>query len=191
MTFLVQYYQVKITGQVLGFDKYIFILAPAIILAAVFTFFYGKVYDKFGFIKAFVPSISLLIIGLVILFIFSATDKQIAMKFIGSLLMMCGYLGTTAVFNAMIRDNTPKGKVGLYQGIRIIAQVLIPMLIGPWLGAVSLSGNFTYDESAITGDYSYPLNGNIFICAAIVMVITLIYVVIIYYTQIRKNKEEA
>ena len=148
-------------------------MAPAIILASVFTLFYGRLYDKLGFFKSIIGSLSILIVGLFTLFIFKNPNEQLVPVFIGSLLMMCGYLGSTAIFGAKIRDLTPQGKVGLFQGIRIIAQVLIPMLIGPWLGAVSLSGNFTYDENVLTGGYSYPLNSNIFLGAAIVIILTL------------------
>ena len=105
--------------------------------------------------------------------------------------MMCGYLGSTAIFGAMIRDLTPKGKVGLFQGIRIIAQVLIPMLIGPWLGAVALSGNFTYDENVLTGGYSYPLNSNIFIASAVVIILTLGISILSYYFIIKEDNYES
>ena len=173
MPYLVTYYKVTITGTMLGFDSYVFIMAPAIILAAVFTFFYGKLYDKIGFSKSILGSLSILIVGLSLLFIFNKQNEQIVLKFIGSLLMMSGYLGSTAIFGAKIRDLTPEGKVGLFQGIRIIGQVLIPMLIGPWLGAAASSGDFTYDENVFTGAYSTPPNANIFLAGLIVIILTL------------------
>ena len=55
--------------------------------------------------------------------------------FIGSLLMMTGYLTGMSVFGAMIRDNIPEGRSGQFQGVRIIGQVFIPGLIGPAVGA--------------------------------------------------------
>lgn len=192
MTFLVQYYDATIEGTFLGFDKYVIIMAPAIILASVFTLFYGRLYDKIGFFKSILGSLSILIVGLFILFIFKNPNEQLVPVFIGSLLMMCGYLGSTAIFGAKIRDLTPQGKVGLFQGIRIIAQVLIPMLIGPWLGAVSLSGNFTYDENVLTGGYSYPLNSNIFLAAAIVIILTLgLSVVVNFFVLKEENFNES
>ena len=191
MTFLVQYYDATIEGTFLGFDKYVIIMAPAIILASVFTLFYARLYDKLGFIKSLVGSLVILIVGLLILFIFKNPNEQLVPVFIGSLLMMCGYLGSTAIFGAMIRDLTPKGKVGLFQGIRIIAQVLIPMLIGPWLGAVALSGNFTYDENVLTGGYSYPLNSNIFIASAVVIILTLGISILAYHFIIKEENYES
>jgi MFS family permease len=190
MTFLVQYYDATIEGTFLGFDKYVIIMAPAIILASVFTFFYGRLYDKIGFFKSILGSLAILIVGLFMLFIFKNPNDQLIPVFIGSLLMMSGWLGSNAIFGAKIRDLTPQGKVGLFQGIRIIAQVLIPMLVGPWLGAVSLSGNFTYDENVLTGGYSYPLNSNIFLAAGIVMILTLGSIVLVDYFFLKDKHHE-
>lgn len=190
MPYLVTYYKVTITGTIIGFDTYVFIMAPAIILAAVFTFFYGRLYDKIGFFKSILGSLAILIVGLTILFIFKEQDKDIAMKFIGSLLMMSGYLGSNAIFGAKIRDLTPSGKVGLFQGIRIIGQVLVPMLIGPWLGAAASSGDFTYDENVFTGAYSTPPNSNIFLAGLIVIILTLGASILVNHLLLKEKKNE-
>ncbi|MBR5251126.1 MAG: hypothetical protein IKV38_03810, partial [Clostridia bacterium] len=50
-------------------------------------------------------------------------------------LVIGGFLSATAVFGAMIRDCTPEGKAGMFQGLRIVGQVLIPGIIGPMIGA--------------------------------------------------------
>lgn len=187
MTFLVAYYEVSLPGKTGPLDTYVLIMAPAIIIAALFTFFYGKLYDRFGFIKTLIPSLLIMSLGLLILFIFDNVGEQIVMKFIGSMLMMSGYLGSTAIIQAGIRDLTPVKNVGLFQGIRIIAQVLIPMLIGPWLGAVALSGDFTYDEKVFAGGYSYPVNSNIFIASLIVIIITIIISILIHFFALKKE----
>ena len=79
-------------------------MAPAIILASVFTLFYGRLYDKIGIFKSILGSLSILIVGLFILFIFNNPNEQLIPVFIGSLFMMCGYLGSNAIFGAKIRD---------------------------------------------------------------------------------------
>ena len=58
-----------------------------------------------------------------------------AFIFAGSVLMLSGYLGAVACFGAEVRNNTPGGYVGMFQGVRIFMVVLIPMLIGPWIGS--------------------------------------------------------
>ncbi len=126
MPYLIIYYE-----QSLQMSNYVFIMAPAIILAAVFTALYGKVYDKHGFKTAIVYPLGLLLLGYVVLYFFRATLPV----FLGSLMMMCGYLGGMAVFGAMIRDRIPEQMAGRFQGVRIIGQVLIPGIIGPAIGA--------------------------------------------------------
>ena len=51
-------------------------------------------------------------------------------------------------FGATVRDNIPQDKVGLFQGIRIIFQVLIPMVVGPTLGNIAAKNStVTYMEN--------------------------------------------
>ena len=126
MPYLILYYTVT-----LKMDNYVFIMAPAIILAAVFTAFWGRVYDKVKFKRSVFPALALLMLGYVLLYFFRGT----ALVFIGSLLMMCGYLAGAAVFGAVIRDNTPENRAGMFQGLRIFGQVLLPGIIGPAIGA--------------------------------------------------------
>ena len=126
MPYLILYYEKS-----LGMADYVLIMAPAIILASVVTAFWGKVYDKKGFGFSYAISIAWLCIGYVVLFLF----KNTALVFIGSLLMMSGYLASMAVFGAKIRDLTPAGKSGMFQGVRIFSQVLVPGVIGPKIGS--------------------------------------------------------
>ena len=157
MPYLILYYEVS-----LGMKDYVFIMAPAIILAAVVTFFWGKVYDKKGFMKSALPALVWLCAGYVLLMLFRHT----ALVFVGSLLMMCGYLSGMAVFGALIRDCTPAGKAGMLQGVRIFSQVLIPGIVGPFIGKTVLA-----DADVITnsdGTTSFVPNASIFVAALIV-----------------------
>ncbi len=154
MPYLILYYE-----QGLGMDNYVLILAPAVILAAIATFIVGRLYDMLGFKRCIIPIVWILGAGYAILFIWSST----AMVFLGSVLMMSGYLSGMAVFGAEIRENTPEEKAGLFQGIRILAQVLIPGIIGPAIGARVLR-----DAEMIVnadGTESFLPNSNIFIAA--------------------------
>jgi len=126
MPYLILYYE-----QSLKMSNYVLIMAPAILIAAVVTALYGRVYDEKGFQTSLMPSMGCLMAGYVILY-FTRTTVPV---FIGSLLMMIGYLTGMAVFGAMIRDRIPEKRAGQFQGIRIIGQVLIPGIIGPAIGA--------------------------------------------------------
>ncbi|MBE5744157.1 MAG: MFS transporter [Clostridiales bacterium] len=176
MPYLILYYT-----ESLKMDNYVLIMAPAIILASVFTLFYGRVYDKFKFEKSVFPALLTLILGYVLLYFFRNT----ALVFIGSLLMMCGYLAGMAVFGAVIRDNTPPKKAGMFQGLRIFAQVLIPGIIGPFIGA----GVLKNAEQIINNDgtTSFIPNENIFLSALIVAVILVVLLIFLFY--FKKKKE--
>ena len=178
MPYLILYYQVS-----LGMDNYVLIFAPAIVLAAAFTFFYGKVYDKKGFRASIMPSLGLLMAGYVILYFF----RQTVPVFAGTLLMLCGYLSSMAVFGAMIRDHTPENKAGMFQGQRIIGQVLIPGVIGPAIGAAVLKNADKIVNS--DGTESFIPNANIFLAALIVAV--LIWIAAIPLLEKAKEKENA
>ena len=163
MPYLILYYDVT-----LGMDNYVMIMAPAIVLASAVTALYGRLYDKWGFGKAIFPAIAALSAGYILLFFFRST----ALVFAGSLLMMCGYLSGAAVFGAMLRDYTPVGKAGMFQGLRIVAQVLIPGIVGPMIGAGVLKNAETVMND--DGTTSFIPNANIYLAALIVAVILLI-----------------
>lgn len=156
MPYLILYYEVS-----LGMANYVLVMAPAIIAAAVVTAFYGKLYDKVHFEKAIIPVLCMLALGYLVLYFFRAT----ALVFVGSLLMMCGYISGMAVFGAVIRDYTPENRAGMFQGLRIVGQVLIPGIIGPAIGAAVLKNAELITNS--DGTQSFIPNANIFLAALI------------------------
>ena len=128
MPYLIIYYE-----QTLGLENYVLIFAPAILIAAVVTVFYGRLYDSKGFMKSIMPVCVMLAAGYTVLYFTRALAAGQA--FIGSLLAMTGYLAGMSIFGAVIRDNIPEGRAGQFQGVRIIGQVFVPGLIGPAIGA--------------------------------------------------------
>ncbi len=164
MPYLIIYYE-----KTLKMTNYTFILAPAVILASVATFFWGRVYDKKGFTPSFSVSSVVLVSGYVVLSLF----KDTALVFVGSLLMMCGYLCTMAVFGAKIRDLTPTGKAGMFQGVRIFSQVLIPGVIGPYIGKTVLEGAEQIENS--DGTTSFLPNEDIFVAALVAVLVAMAF----------------
>ena len=166
MPYLILYYT-----ESLGLTDYVLIFAPAIILSAAFTAVYGRVYDKYGFKTAIIPTLFLLMIGYVALYFSRATVPV----FLGSLVMMCGFLGTGAMLGAKVRTHTPENKSGMFQGLRICAQVLIPGVIGPAVGARVLKNAATIVNNA--GTTSFIPNANIFLAALIALVLAWIVLI--------------
>lgn len=169
MPYLIIYYE-----KTLGMTGYVFIMAPAIVIAAVITVLYGKLYDMQGFKMSIVPSVVTLSLGYLIMF-FSRTTVPV---FIGSLLMMTGYLTGMSVFGAMIRDNIPENKAGQFQGVRIIGQVLVPGVVGPLIGAAVLKNA----EKVLNNDgtSSFLPNRNIWVAALFVIAVLCICLYLIF-----------
>ncbi len=169
MPYLIIYYEVS-----LKMENYVFIMAPAIILASIVTAFYGRIYDKHGFKKAVIPALLALMAGYILLYLFKGT----APVFVGSLLMMTGYLASMAVFGAMIRDYTPQNRAGMFQGLRIFSQVLVPGIIGPFVGAQVLKNAETMVGN--DGTVSFVPNQNIFLAALIAAVVIWAALIVIF-----------
>ncbi len=163
MPYLIIYYEVS-----LGMQDYVLIMAPAIVLASVATAFFGKLYDKKGFALCAYLSLITLCIGFTVLYLTSTTLPV----FLGSLLMMSGYLCGMAVFGARIRDLTPQGEAGRFQGIRIFSQVLIPGIVGPFIGKTVLKNAETIRNN--DGTESFVPSADIFLAALCVALLTLI-----------------
>ena len=175
MPYLIIYYEKS-----LEMTNYVFIMAPAIILASVATFIWGKVYDKKGYKFSAALSVIALSVGYILLFVF----KNTALVFIGSLFMMCGYLCSMVAFGAAIRDNTPENQAGMFQGLRIFAQVLIPGVVGPYIGSAVLKNAEMIKNN--DGTYSFLPNENIFL-ASLAVIIVLVPLLILSF----KNRKAA
>ncbi len=173
MPYLIIYYE-----QTLKMENYVLIMAPAIIIAAVVTALYGRVYDKKGFGFAVVPSAAMLIAGYILLYIF----RTMAPVFIGSMLMMSGYLTGMSVFGAQIRDLIPENRAGQFQGVRIIGQVFVPGLIGPAIGAAVLKDAELIVNS--DGTTSFLPNESIWMAALVVAAV--LCVVLAFIRRVRR-----
>ena len=169
MPYLIIYYNVS-----LKMENYVLIMAPAIIIASVVTAFYGRLYDKKGFKASVIPALLLLMSGYILLYLFKST----APVFVGSLLMMTGYLAGMAVFGALIRDYTPENRAGMFQGLRIFSQVLIPGVIGPFIGSAVLKGAETIVND--DGTSSFVPNHNIFLAALVAAVVVWLALYLIF-----------
>lgn len=187
MPYLIIYYE-----KTLEMTNYVLIMAPAIILAALFTALFSKQYDKRGFKVVFVP-LGLITIGYILLFLFPFTitvtgGLRFALVFIGSLLMLSGFLSGMAIFGAKVRDETPLNKAGRFQGLRIVSQVLVPGVVGPLIGARVLKNAETIVNS--DGTESFLPNNNIFLAALIAMSV-LIIILVVSNIIIKNKKTEA
>ena len=84
----------------------------------------------------------LLIIGLFVL----STSTHIMTIIVGIAPVLIGYLVLTIQLGASVRDYTPQDNVGLFQGIRMVFTVLIPMVVGPTLGNIATKNTSGADD---------------------------------------------
>ena len=112
---------------------------------------------------ALVPAAILFVVGLFTL----SFAKNLLSMVICACIMAVGYAVLMILLNAAVRDFTPENKAGLFQGIRMIFNVLIPMVIGPMLGnlAAANSGVTYTDEYNVVKDAP---TSHMFLYAAIV-----------------------
>ena len=104
---------------------------------------------------------------------------------IGVAPVLIGYIVIMIQFAATVRDNIPQDKVGLFQGVRMIFLVMIPMIVGPTLGNIAAkNSDVTYMENG--AEKVLPTEA-MFLYAAIVAI--LIFIPMLAF--LKKDKERA
>ncbi|MBO7178817.1 MAG: MFS transporter [Clostridia bacterium] len=164
-------------------------ISPALIIVAVVTIavlvagiiILMKLSDKNKFL-GFIPGVILLIAGL---FIFS-TGTGLYTVLIGLAPTLIGYLVLTIQLNAAIRDFTPPEKTGLFQGIRMIFVVLIPMVVGPAIGDIACrNAGATY-----TNEYGVETivpDATMFIYSAIIAIFVFVPLLLLRKQGLKKH----
>lgn len=164
-------------------------LGVTLILASAITVVFGLFMDKIGKNKIMIPAIIVTVAGAIGMFF---VQKNFAMGgvMIAGTIMMSGYMIGTAVLGAKVRDFTPENEVGLFQGVRMIFIVLIPMVTGPYIGrGVSYINAQTY-----VNEYNQTViqpNSFIFLFAGLVILLAIIPTLIIIKKerQIKVNEQ--
>ncbi len=124
-------------------------------------------------LKAYIPTIILFVIGLAIL----STSTNIKVVLIGIAPTLIGYVVLQIQLSASVRDFIPEDKVGLFQGIRMIFSVLIPMVVGPWIGDIACrTSNLTIIEYGV--EKLVP-STSMFLFAAVVAVFVFVPIVLL------------
>jgi len=188
--YLLVYLQYVILPDNGGFEN---ILTPSVIVTAVIVII-ALVVGMVVLLKVsgknkaagLIPSAFLMTIGLVIL----STSTDIRVVLIGVVPAVLGNLVMGIQLNAAIKDFIPEGKAGLFQGIRMIFTVLIPMVVGPWLGDLACR------NSAVTYVNEYNVetivpSKSMFVYAAIVSVFVLAPLFVLIKKGFKVEEKEA
>lgn len=156
----------------LGFENYAIALGIVLIVASVVSVLGGRIIDKVGKLRFVLPAAGIMLAGLVGMYFVRSMPAVI----IAGIVMMSGYMLVTAALNAEIRDCTPEDKAGHFQGVRMVFSVMIPMIIGPAIGAAVIRNSaLTYEE---LGEIKTVPTPAIFLAAAVTLLLVLVPIVL-------------
>lgn len=165
----------------LKIDNYAIVLGIVLIFASAISVIGGRFIDRIGKLNFVLPAAAVMFVGLIGMF-FVRTSAAVA---VAGTVMMGGYMLVTAALSASIRDLTPKDRVGQFQGIRMIFAVMLPMIIGPAIGAAVIKNNTsTYNDLGTVKNVPTPA---IFLAAAAVLLLILIPITILKRREKNEN----
>lgn len=157
----------------LKIDAYAIVLGIVLIFASLVSVLSGGLLDKLGRLNCVLPALGLMFAGLVLMYF----ARSFLFVILAGCVMMSGYMLVAIILSATVRDHTPVGSVGMFQGIRMIFAVLLPMVIGPFIGSAVIKGSGeTYMELGVVKNVPTP---GIFLAAALTLLLTVIPVVIL------------
>lgn len=166
----------------LGITNYALLLGVIIIIASIFSVAIGYLIDKIDKRKFLLPALGAYLIGGVCMFL----AKGIIFAGIAGILLMGANMLVSMLLAAIIRNLTPASKTGMFQGIRMVFFVLLPMCIGPFIGSfVSKTSKATYIDPLT--DAAQPIPSNyIFLAAAIIA----LFLIIPFVSMLKMKKED-
>lgn len=139
-----------------------------------------KLINRGQHVKMVAGSVIFTVAGLVII---GLAGKSIPIILVGIILAGIGYVLVVQTTTAWAKNLYPEGNYGQYEGVRIIFNVMIPMILGPSTASILITefGN----PVTINGQEGMAPSAVIFFAAAALSVFTLIPV---YFAAKRKEK---
>ena len=147
----------------LHFDGYALVLGVVLIIASVVSVLSGRVIDRLGELRCVLPAAGVMFAGLLGMFF---ARSMLAVILTGCI-MMSGYMLVTAILSGVIRDHTPAGKAGHFQGIRMIFGVLLPMIF-----ALFVAELYRRHENPL-GNVCWELGGLVYIALPFALLATI------------------
>ncbi len=151
-----------------GYDEVGGYLGAMTLLSGIFGIAFGFIVDKIGKAKTMIFSLLVSALG----FIMVAVSQSLVFLCIAIFFMAFGIVTKIIVSGAWLRDLTPEGEVGAFQGIRMVFRVLLPMIIGPFIGERIIT--FFGTPIVTNGQAGFLPTNIIFIAAAIVTLLAFI-----------------
>jgi len=167
----------------LKLDNYAIVLGSVLLVASAATLVFGRFIDRFGKLRFAVPASAVMFIGLIAMYF----ARSMAWVIPCGMVMMSGYMLLSSALSAQMRELTPPDQAGHFQGIRMIFSVMVPMIVGPFIGAVLIrDGGATYVDLGQVKTVPTP---TIFLGAAALLVLLVIPLGLLS-TQLKKRRLE-
>ncbi|MFG1780452.1 MFS transporter [Micromonospora sp. NPDC049051] len=149
-------------------EGYAVVLAVVLVTASVISVLSGRVIDRVGKVRFLLPAAAVYGTGLLLMFLARATLPVVG----AGIVLMSGFMLVLAPLGALVRDHSPPGRAGHVQGLRMIFAILVPMLIGPYLGAAVISNaGETYQDLGVVRQVPTP---GIFLMALAVLALIVV-----------------
>ena len=187
MPYLIIYMKTYLSFSVV---EYSIVFGLAILLGAGVNIYLTRLSDRMDKTRLLYPAALVMAVGLVGMYL-SKTDSKMANLILFGLfgfVMIVGYIFISALTGSIIRDNTPENAVGKLQGVRMVFSVLIPMILGPFIGnAINKARNIPLSDqsSPDTMTTLFIPAPEIFIAAAVFLLLSFAVIPIL----VAKNKE--
>lgn len=176
MPYLIIYLQ-----RYLGVDNYALILGTVLIAASLVSVAFGRMIDRRGKLHV-APGAAVAAFGGLMAMFFV---RSAALVILAGTVMLGASMVLSACLQGLIRDYTPAGKAGQFQGIRILFQVLLPMVTGPYIGsAVIRHGGETYRELGTVKEVPTP---EIFVASALVLLLIAVPLALLRHREPRRR----
>ncbi|MDO5026092.1 MAG: MFS transporter [Trueperella sp.] len=165
----------------LRFDNYPILLGIVLLGAALLSVVFGRVIDRVGKTKVLLLGLILQFVGLIAMYF----ARSFAAVCLSGVIMIGFSMVTLACLQGLMQDHFPTGTAGRFQGIRMIFAVMLPMIIGPFLGSTVIANSAqTYEDLGVVKQVPTP---GIFLAAAIVLVLCALP----YYLFIKRTPADA
>lgn len=166
----------------LDIEGYAIVLASVLVGASVVSILGGWVLDRVGPSAAVVPVTGIYVVGCLAIY----PARGMVAVILAGIVLMSGLMLAIASLSATVRNLTPVDRAGQVQGLRMIAAVLVPMVVGPFIGAAVIAGaDETFTELGVVKTVPTPW---IFPAAAMVALLVLIPVRLLRRVETRLDE---
>ena len=151
-----------------GYDVIGVNLGLMVLLAGICGVFFGRLVDRLGKPKLLLVALFVSALG----FLLVSLARDMVFLCVAIFVMAFGMVAKLIVTGAWIKDLTPPASAGQFQGIRMIFWVLLPMVIGPFIGERIIT--FFGQPIVVDGKAGFLPTYLIFVAAAVATLLALL-----------------